>query len=119
MDKNKQEEFENRKPIEPIEGQMCYDELLTRESQEDKVEVDTSVVDGQLDLWSLPKEEKIELQKPVEHQKEIEQQIEEEEVEQEKIEDNVDDEKRENSQYTKMTRNVVQSTRSNIKEKDF
>ncbi len=53
MDKDKQDEFENRKPIQPIDGQMCYDELLVAEQPEEERLVDTSVADGQMDLWSL------------------------------------------------------------------
>ncbi len=54
--KKKDEEF---KPtvIEPIEGQMRYDELLVPAKEEKKEELLTAV-DGQLDFWSMPKEEK-------------------------------------------------------------
>ena len=49
---NKNEEF---KPnvIEPIEGQMRYDELLVHQKEEPKEEV-FSHVDGQIDMWSMP-----------------------------------------------------------------
>ena len=38
--------------IEPIEGQICYDELLVPEKNEEKVE-DTSTAVGQMDFWSI------------------------------------------------------------------
>ncbi len=52
--KKKDEEF---KPtiIEPIEGQMRYDELLVPIKEEKKEETPVAV-EGQLDMWSLPKE---------------------------------------------------------------
>ena len=51
MSKRDNEEF---KPnvIEPIEGQMRYDELLMPQREEEKKE-DKSVVFGQLDIWSV------------------------------------------------------------------
>ena len=54
--KKKDEEF---KPtvIEPIEGQMRYDELLLP-VQEEKKEETPIAVDGQLDMWSISKENK-------------------------------------------------------------
>ena len=50
--KDNNEEF---KPnvIEPIEGQMRYDELLVPQKEEKKVEEDVSVADGQIDFWSV------------------------------------------------------------------
>ena len=38
--------------IEPIEGQMCYDELLVPQNEEEKKVVETAV-EGQLDIWSM------------------------------------------------------------------
>lgn len=38
--------------IEPIEGQMCYDELLVPQKEEEKKVVETAV-EGQLDFWSM------------------------------------------------------------------
>lgn len=45
--------------IEPIEGQMCYDELLLPEQEEPKEE-DKPIpkAEGQLDMWSLPEVDK-------------------------------------------------------------
>ena len=57
------DEFENE-PIEPIPGQMCYDELLTPIEELEEEKPDTSIAAGQLDMWNL---------KP-ENQKEQEQQ---------------------------------------------
>ena len=45
--------------IEPIEGQMCYDELLLPVEEEKKEEAPT-ILDGQIDIWSLPQNEKTE-----------------------------------------------------------
>ena len=55
----KQDEFEEIKPIKPIPGQMCYDEFLFPESEEEKEENDTSVAAGQMDLWNMPPQPKI------------------------------------------------------------
>lgn len=51
MNNKKNEEF---KPvvIEPIEGQMCYDELLVPQKEEEK-KVEEKAVEGQLDFWSV------------------------------------------------------------------
>jgi len=54
MSRKEDEEF---KPnyIEPIEGQICYDELLLHQSEEEKPpEEKHIVVDGQLNFWDLP-----------------------------------------------------------------
>ena len=66
--KKKDEEF---KPnvIEPIEGQMRYDELLLPE-QEEKKEETPSFVDGQLDIWSIPNEAKTERKTKVKEKQE-------------------------------------------------
>ena len=52
--KKKDEEF---KPtvIEPIEGQMCYDELLVPQKEEEKP-VEQMKLDGQIDIWALAEE---------------------------------------------------------------
>ena len=55
----KQDDFEKREQIDPIPGQMCYDELLLPNYEEEKEKPDTSVAAGQMDLWSLPKQEEI------------------------------------------------------------
>lgn len=47
------EDYDN----EPIEGQICYDELLIP-LEEEKEQKDNSVAQGQLDIWNLPKNEK-------------------------------------------------------------
>lgn len=57
MEKIKQDEFEDRKPIKPVPGQMCYDEFLLPEQTEQNEIMDNSVASGQLDFWNLPKEE--------------------------------------------------------------
>lgn len=49
------DEFENE-PIEPIPGQMCYDELLTPIEELEEEKPDTSVADGQLDMWHMKSE---------------------------------------------------------------
>ncbi len=47
---------------EPIPGQMCYDELLTPiEELNEEEKPDTTVADGQLDMWNLKNDEKNEL----------------------------------------------------------
>ncbi len=38
--------------IEPIEGQICYDELLVPQKEEEK-KVDNFVAEGQIDFWSV------------------------------------------------------------------
>ena len=43
-------EFDQNKPID---GQMCYDELLLPESDEPEEEGSPVVLDGQLDIWSI------------------------------------------------------------------
>ena len=43
-------EFDQNKPID---GQMCYDELLLPESDEPEEEGPPVVLDGQLDIWSI------------------------------------------------------------------
>ncbi|MBP3619046.1 MAG: DNA topoisomerase 4 subunit A [Clostridia bacterium] len=55
---SKKKETEEFKPnvIEPIEGQMCYDELLVPEMEEKKEEKDTSTAKGQLDIWGMSKQ---------------------------------------------------------------
>ena len=53
MSNKKGEEEFKPNVIEPIEGQMCYDELLTPEKQEEKAEVDNSMAQGQMDFWSI------------------------------------------------------------------
>ena len=49
------DEFENE-PIEPIPGQMCYDELLTPLDELEEEKPDTSIAAGQLDIWNLKPE---------------------------------------------------------------
>ncbi len=50
--------------IEPIEGQMCYDELLVPEKPEEKVE-DNSTAEGQMDFWSIdPRKSEVAPQSP-------------------------------------------------------
>ena len=49
------DEFENE-PIEPIPGQMCYDELLTPIEELEEEKPDTSIAAGQLDMWNLKPE---------------------------------------------------------------
>ncbi len=72
------DEFDDREPIEPIPGQICYDELLLPEQDEEKVEEDHSVAKGQLDIWSLEeqKEEKKEISQSITRQNEIEKNLE-------------------------------------------
>ena len=41
----------------PIEGQMCYDELLLPEEEKEEEEPAPVVLDGQMDIWSLEKQE--------------------------------------------------------------
>ncbi len=41
--------------IEPIEGQICYDELLTAQPEEEKQEEKPVTLEGQLDFWSMSK----------------------------------------------------------------
>ncbi|MGN1200979.1 MAG: DNA topoisomerase (ATP-hydrolyzing) subunit A [Candidatus Caccovivens sp.] len=57
MDHKKNDEF---KPnvIEPIDGQMCYDELLIPQKEEPKEQESTVAVEGQLDFWSMAGNEK-------------------------------------------------------------
>ncbi len=66
---------EERERIEPIPGQMCYDELLTPPETEEKDEPkDTSVASGQLDFWSLETEKEEQKQtEPKEKNKQTEQ----------------------------------------------
>lgn len=55
--KNKVDEEFKPVVIEPIEGQMCYDELLTAQKDEKTMqepEIPTKL-DGQIDMWSLPR----------------------------------------------------------------
>ena len=54
---SKKKETEEFKPnvIEPIEGQMCYDELLVPEKEEKEEVKDTSTAQGQLDIWGMSK----------------------------------------------------------------
>ena len=68
---SKKENNEEFKPnvIEPIEGQMRYDELLVPQKEE-QAEKDNTVADGQIDFWSVnPAETKAQTQKPVKTQK--------------------------------------------------
>ncbi len=53
------DEFENE-PIEPIPGQMCYDELLTPLEELEEEKPDTSIAAGQLDMWNLKPEKESE-----------------------------------------------------------
>ncbi|HIT62656.1 MAG TPA: hypothetical protein IAC38_04305, partial [Candidatus Caccovivens faecavium] len=41
----------------PIEGQMCYDELLLPEEEKEEEEPAPIVLDGQMDIWSLEQQE--------------------------------------------------------------
>lgn len=52
---NKNKTDEEFKPvvIEPIEGQICYDELLTAQKEEKKQEEVPVTLEGQLDFWSM------------------------------------------------------------------
>ena len=52
---NKHRTEEEFKPvvIEPIEGQMCYDELLDAQKEEEKQEEIPVTLEGQLDFWSM------------------------------------------------------------------
>ena len=52
---NKNKTDEEFKPvvIEPIEGQICYDELLTAQKEEKKQEETPVTLEGQLDFWSM------------------------------------------------------------------
>ena len=52
---NKHRTEEEFKPvvIEPIEGQICYDELLTAQKEEEKQEEKPVTLEGQLDFWSM------------------------------------------------------------------
>ena len=58
MDDRENEEELNK----PIEGQMCYDELLLPEEEKEEEEPAPIVLDGQMDIWSL-EEQKIEEEK--------------------------------------------------------
>lgn len=49
MDDRDNEEQLNK----PIEGQMCYDELLLPEEEKEEEEPAPIVLDGQIDIWSL------------------------------------------------------------------
>lgn len=49
MDDRDNEEQLNK----PIEGQMCYDELLLPEEEKEEEEPAPVVLDGQIDIWSL------------------------------------------------------------------
>ena len=101
------ENFEENEDFnKPIEGQMRYDELLLPEDDMPSTEeVDNKVLDGQIDIWSLPKNEekreshKIENKKEVEtkkvhNKKEIKVKEEKtlEEKQEDKIEQDIDDE---------------------------
>ncbi len=88
--KNKPDEEFKSVVIEPIEGQMCYDELLVPQKEEVKVVPDVKV-DGQMDIWSISqpqtkgnvvKEKKIE-----EKTKEMNLEVEEESVSSEIVDD--------------------------------
>ncbi len=60
---NSRKDEEEFKPnsIEPIEGQICYDELLIPQKQEQEEIKDTSTVAGQMDFWSIdPRKSEIE-----------------------------------------------------------
>ena len=70
------DEFENE-PIEPIPGQMCYDELLTPIEELEEEKPDTSIAAGQLDMWNL---------KPEKENKQEQQKIESKENQTKKIE---------------------------------
>ena len=52
---NKHRTEEEFKPvvIEPIEGQICYDELLTAQKEEEKQEEKPVTLEGQLGFWSM------------------------------------------------------------------
>ena len=49
MDDRKNEEELNK----PIDGQMCYDELLLPEEEKEEEEPAPIVLDGQMDIWSI------------------------------------------------------------------
>ncbi len=49
------EDDDEKKPIEPIPGQMCYDELLVPEEEKEEEQQPPEPLDGQMDIWSLEK----------------------------------------------------------------
>ncbi len=51
------EDDDEKKPIEPIPGQMCYDELLVPEAEGEEEEKIEQPLEGQMDIWELPPEE--------------------------------------------------------------
>ncbi len=53
MDDRKNEEELNK----PIDGQMCYDELLLPEEEKEEEEPAPIVLDGQMDIWSIKGED--------------------------------------------------------------
>lgn len=57
--KKKNENNEEFKPvvIEPIEGQMRYDELLVAQKEEKSEEKSETLIEGQLDMWNATKPE--------------------------------------------------------------
>lgn len=78
MSNKKGEEEFKPNVIEPIEGQMCYDELLTAEKPEEKVEeVDNSMALGQMDFWSIDprKSEVVEEKKEKPAARKVERQV--------------------------------------------
>ena len=52
-DRKNFDENEEEKYYGPIEGQMCYDELLLPEEPEEKKEEPPVVLEGQMDIWSI------------------------------------------------------------------
>ena len=57
-DRKNFDENEEEKYYGPIEGQMCYDELLLPEEPEEEKEEPPVVLEGQMDIWSIkPKNE--------------------------------------------------------------
>lgn len=47
------DDFKDEEINKPIDGQMCYDELLLPEEEKEEQEPVPTVLDGQMDIWSL------------------------------------------------------------------
>ncbi len=47
------DDFKDEEINKPIDGQMCYDELLLPEEEKEEEEPVPTVLDGQMDIWSL------------------------------------------------------------------
>lgn len=71
------DEFE-KQSIEPIDGQMCYDELLLPPSEDESLEQqEQQPVDGQIDIWSYSQNFKSQKEEKTMEYKENEQNFEE------------------------------------------